>query len=87
MSAVTSGPAERHSVRRRRDDGRHERLVGELEELLLAEGFTALTVDDIAARLHCSKATLYRIASSKEQLVVTVTKHFVRQAAERVSLG
>ena len=71
------------SVRRRRVDlERRAELLGALEELLLTEGFTALTVDDMARRLHCSKATLYSVASSKEQLVITLTKHFFRQATE-----
>ena len=43
------------SVRRRRVDlDRRAELLGALEELLLSEGFTALTMDDIARRLHCS---------------------------------
>lgn len=59
-------------------------MVAQLEDLLLGEGFTALTMDDLAARLHCSKATLYGIAPSKEQLVLRVTKHFFQCSAEKV---
>jgi AcrR family transcriptional regulator len=73
------------SVRRRRvDQERRSELLGALEELLLREGFTALSVDDIARRLHCSKATLYSVASSKEQLVIALTKQFFRQATEQI---
>ena len=73
------------SVRRRRVDlDRRAELLGALEELVLSAGFTALTVDDMARRLHCSKATLYSVASSKEQLVITLTKHFFRQATEEI---
>src|SRR3954468_4513287 len=73
------------SVRRRRVDlERRAELLGALEELLLSEGFTTLTVDDMARRLHCSKATLYSVASSKEQLVIALTKHFFRQATEEI---
>jgi AcrR family transcriptional regulator len=73
------------SVRRRRvDRERRSELLTALEELLLREGFTALTVDDMARRLHCSKATLYSVASSKEQLVIALTKHFFRQATEEI---
>jgi AcrR family transcriptional regulator len=73
------------SVRRRRVDlERRAELLGALEELLLREGFTALTVDDIARRLRCSKATLYSVATSKEQLVIALTKHFFRQATEEI---
>src|SRR3954470_5160049 len=73
------------SVRRRRvDQERRSELLGALEELLLTEGFTALSVDDIARRLHCSKSTLYSVASSKEQLVIALTKQFFRQATEQI---
>jgi len=66
------------------DLDRRAALLGALEELLLSEGFTALTVDDMARRLQCSKATLYSVASSKEQLVVALTKLFFRQATEDI---
>src|SRR3954447_15499258 len=73
------------SVRRRRVDlERRAELLGALEELLLSEGFTALTVDDMARRLQCFKATLYSVASSKEQLVIALTKHFFREATEQI---
>ncbi|MBP2369592.1 TetR/AcrR family transcriptional regulator [Pseudonocardia parietis] len=73
------------SVRRRRvDQERRLELLTALEELLLREGFTALTVDDMARRLHCSKATLYSVAGSKEQLVIALTKHFFRKATAEI---
>jgi AcrR family transcriptional regulator len=73
------------SVRRRRvDQERRAQLLRELEELVLAEGFTALSMDDLAHRLHCSKATLYSVAGSKEQLVMALTKQFFRQATEQI---
>ncbi|QBJ95519.1 TetR/AcrR family transcriptional regulator [Rhodococcus sp. ABRD24] len=59
-------------------------LFDALVELILAEGFAALTLDDIAARLHCSKSTLYRLADSKDQLVRAATVHFFRGATDRV---
>src|SRR4051794_15020759 len=68
------------SARRRRvDQDRRAELVPALEDLLLREGFTTLTVDDMARRLRCSKATLYSVASSKEQLVIALTKRFFQQ--------
>ena len=42
----------------RRGAARREQLFDALEELLLAEGFAHFTLDDLAARLHCSKRTL-----------------------------
>lgn len=51
---------------------------------MLAEGFLALSMDDLAYRLHCSKATLYSVAGTKEHLVVALTKEFFRQATEQI---
>jgi AcrR family transcriptional regulator len=55
-----------------------------VQDLVLAEGFARLTVDDLAARLSCSKSTLYAISSSKEYLVTTVVKRFFRDATSRI---
>lgn len=63
---------------------RQRALLGELEELFLAEGFLDFTLDDLATRLRCSKSTLYALASSKEQLAVKVVAHFFKGAAERI---
>src|SRR5690349_12510713 len=59
---------------------RQIRLFDELLELMLAEGFGHLTLDEIAARLRCSKTTLYALASSKDELVRRVTVHFFKRA-------
>lgn len=73
------------SARRRPvDTGRRSELIERIGDILLAEGFTSLTVDDLARRLKCSKATLYSIASTKEQLVVAVTKRFFEQATRHI---
>lgn len=68
----------------RRGAARREELFDALVTLLLGEGFAHLTLDDIAARLHCSKRTLYALAGSKEQLVRAAVVHFFRGATERV---
>jgi AcrR family transcriptional regulator len=63
---------------------RREQLLDELVALLLADGFAHLTLDDIAARLRCSKRTLYALAGSKEQLVRAAVVRFFRLATEQV---
>jgi AcrR family transcriptional regulator len=68
----------------RRGAARREELFDALVALLLAEGFAHLTLDDLAARLHCSKRTLYALAGSKEQLVRAAVVHFFRGATDRV---
>lgn len=68
----------------RRSTVRRSELFDQLVALLLAEGFAGLTLDSVAARLRCSKATLYALAGSREQLVRAAVVHFFRGAAERV---
>ena len=53
-------------------------------EMFLAEGFHALTVEEIAARLRCSKSTLYAVAPGKDQLVAAAMKYFFREATAHV---
>lgn len=50
----------------------------------LAEGFTSISVDELARRLHRSKTTIYSLAPTKEQLVVAVTKRFFRLATAKI---
>jgi AcrR family transcriptional regulator len=63
---------------------RQTELLARLEVLVLAEGFAHFTLDDLAARLHCSKSTLYALAASKEQLAVRVVGRYFKGAAERI---
>jgi AcrR family transcriptional regulator len=68
----------------RRGAARHSELFDALIDLLLSEGFAHLTLDDVAARLRCSKRTLYALAGSKEQLVRAAVVHFFERATDRV---
>jgi AcrR family transcriptional regulator len=63
---------------------RHEALLDDLVDLFLAEGVAHLTLADIAARLRCSKSTLYALGPSKEQLVATAVRRFFKTAGEQV---
>ena len=67
-----------------RADARREELLTELTDVFLAEGFAAFSIAALAERLRCSKSTLYLVASSKEQIVVTTVRSFFRRAAERI---
>jgi AcrR family transcriptional regulator len=57
---------------RRPTTRRQQALLAALGELFDAEGFAHFTLDDLAARMHCSKSSLYRLAPSKDQLAVVV---------------
>ena len=59
-------------------------LLRELTVMILDEGFLDVSMADVARRLKCSKASLYGIAASKEQLLLTVVRAFFRDATERV---
>lgn len=63
---------------------RLEALQDAMIGIVLAEGFIDLHMGDLAGRLSCSKSTLYAIAPSKEQLLVSLVKTFFRRATERV---
>ena len=63
---------------------RRAELFDQLVQLFLSEGFAHLTLDEISARLHCSKSTLYTVAAGKEDLVRAVTVHFFRAATDAV---
>jgi AcrR family transcriptional regulator len=66
---------------------RQEELFDQLVTLFLAEGFRDLTIDAVAARLRCSKTTLYALGGTREGLVRAVVVHFFRGATERVEAG
>lgn len=80
---VAAGEPQHHplrgSVRARRAE-----LLDRLCDLFLAEGFAHVTLGDLAARLHCSKSTLYTLADSKEQLAVRVVAHYFKRATDHV---
>jgi AcrR family transcriptional regulator len=45
-----------------------ERLYAVAADLIARDGFEAFTVDALAARAHCSRATIYRHVGGKRQL-------------------
>jgi len=61
---------------------RLQRIVEDLEGIFLAEGFLHLATEDLAARLHCSKRTLYQLASSREALFELVIERFLARIRE-----
>jgi AcrR family transcriptional regulator len=63
---------------------RQAELLDRWCDLALAEGFAHLTLDDLAARLRCSKTTLYALAPSREQLAALAVTHFFKRATADV---
>ena len=83
MGTVPSVPL-KTPRRRRVDTARRADLLEQVTGIFLAEGFTAVSVDDLARRLRCSKATLYAVGATKEQLVIAAAKHFFRSEADHI---
>jgi AcrR family transcriptional regulator len=54
------------------DGGRHatatERIYATATELIIRDGMDAFSVDTLAARTHCSRATIYRYVGGKRQI-------------------
>jgi AcrR family transcriptional regulator len=79
-------PISRESAPQRERGGlptRAERTLDALEEIFLREGFRRISVGDLAARLHCSRRTLYELASTKEDLFLLVVDSFLRRIRRR----
>ena len=55
---------------------RHREVLDQIEDLFLAEGFSAFTVRELAARVGCSRRTLYELAPTKDDLVLVVLDRF-----------
>lgn len=51
---------------------RQREILDALEELAVEDGFAALTMAQLAARVNCSLRTLYGLAPSKDALLLTV---------------
>ena len=63
---------------------RNDALLDELIELFLEHGFLAFGIGDLAARLRCSRTTLYTVATSKEQIVLAAVRGYFKRAADRI---
>lgn len=58
---------------------RHREVLDELESLFLREGFSGLSVRELAAHVGCSRRTLYEVAPSKDELVLIVLDRFLHR--------
>jgi AcrR family transcriptional regulator len=61
---------------------RHRSVLDGLEQLMRDGDLTALTIGEIAARLECSRRTLYELAPSKEQLILLVLDRVMHRIGE-----
>jgi AcrR family transcriptional regulator len=70
--------------RQRLDAARRDDLLARVVDIFVSNGFSSVTVSALAQQLWCSKATLYRVAPTTEQLVILATKQFLGSSAERI---
>ena len=57
-------------MRKRLDNGRREELLDGVMDIIAARGFAEVRTAEMARELHCSESSLYKIAPSKDSLVV-----------------
>jgi AcrR family transcriptional regulator len=63
-------------VRRRLDDDRRGELLDGVMGIIAARGFSSVPVSELAHELSCSAASLYKIAPSKERLVLLAIRRW-----------
>jgi AcrR family transcriptional regulator len=70
------------------DDGRHaaatERIYATATELIVRDGWDAVSVDILAARTHCSRATVYRYVGGKKDIRDAVLARTAARITETV---
>ena len=57
-------------LRKRLDEHRRDDLLDAVMTIVAERGFSHVTIAELARELHCSAATLYKIAPSKDSLVL-----------------
>lgn len=67
---------------RRELSPRAQQTLAAVEEIFLRDGFRRVSVRELAARLRCSRRTLYELAPSKEELFVRVLEIFLQRIRE-----
>lgn len=63
----------------RRLSGRQLELLDELEDTVRSDAFAKFTMAEIAAQMNCSLRTLYGIAPSKDELILTIVDRRLRR--------
>src|SRR5262245_56593683 len=61
-----------------------DRIYGAATDLILRGGLAAFNIEAVAARVHCSKATIYRHAGGKTQIRDAVLMRLSAAISDRV---
>lgn len=62
-----------------------EQILAAASDLVSRNGFEAFTIDGLAAKLHCSPATVYRHAGGKAAIVEALISRFSKRIAASVN--
>jgi AcrR family transcriptional regulator len=84
MRALRQPPLTPHRGQPRTLTVRQTELLDQLEQLFMKDGFAERTLDDIASELRCSKMTLYTLAPSRDELILTVLRRFFDEVTQRL---
>jgi AcrR family transcriptional regulator len=82
-STDTSSPRSYREQRRRLEN--REAIIHAAEAVILRRGFSATSMDDVAAEADFSKATVYRYFRSKAELLFEIMAHFMDDIEERLA--
>ena len=58
---------------------RHREVLDGLEAIVRDDGLSGFTIGELAARLTCSRRTLYELAPSKDELLLLVLDRFMHR--------
>jgi AcrR family transcriptional regulator len=74
-------------ARRRLADGRREELLDGVMQIIAARGFSDVRIVEMAEELHCSVASLYKIAPNKDSLVALAIRRWGGQTLEQAQVS
>jgi AcrR family transcriptional regulator len=75
------------TLRERQRQLREDAILDAAHELIVEQGYGEMSMDDVAARVGVSKATLYQHFPSKEDLVLSVILRSMRRGEESMTAG
>lgn len=72
------------TLRERQRQVREDAILDAAHDLMMEQGFAAVSMDDVANRVGVSKATLYQHFPSKEELAINVIVRSMRRGEEQI---
>jgi AcrR family transcriptional regulator len=73
------------TLRERQRQVREDAILDVAHDMLVGQGYDEMSMDDLAARVGISKATLYQHFDSKEELAINVIVRAMRQGEDFIA--